>query len=139
MQNTNKNKILKLYYEKHLRRKDIIKRLGLSGRYITTVIKQDSRYISERERRKLDSRARTVERHKKSRNKKIEEDYAIYEQMKNAHIQAIRDLSNNAPISNIAFRNWNNSIYRYREKDKTYRLKRNVITGYDVPKKIMWH
>ena len=139
MQNTNKNKIIKLYYEKHLCRKDIIRKLNLSGRYITTVIKQDSRYIDERERRKLESKTKALERYKKSLNQKRKEDYAIYEKMKVEHDQAIGELSINKPISNIAFRNWNSSIYRFRAKDKTYRLKRNIVTGFDVPKKIMWH
>ena len=139
MHSSNKNKILKLYYEKHLSRKDIITKLGLSGRYITTVIKQDSRYMDERERRKLETKIKALERHKKSLNQKREEDYAIHEQMRIAHDQAIGELSINKPISNIAFRNWNSSIYRFREKDKTYRLKRNITVGFDVPKKIMWH
>lgn len=135
----NKRKILKLYYEKHLTRKDIMKRLKLSGRYITTVIQQDPRYMDERERRKLETKIKAIERYQKVINLKKEDNYNTYKQMQIAHIQASKELSINKPISNIVFRNWNSSIYKFKPKDRTYRLKRNIKVGYDVPKKIMWH
>lgn len=63
-------------------------------------------------------------------------DYAI---LKNQHIQASMELSGGKKtISNRAFRNWNSSIYKYDNKTKSYKVKSNVVTTYDVPKKIKW-
>lgn len=135
MLNTNKNKILRLYYEKQLSRKDIMKRLNLSGRYITTVIKQDSRYIDEKKRRKLVSKSKASERYNKSLKQKKEADYFIYEQMKTAHNQASRELSiNNTPISNIAFRKWNSSAYNYNKKKRCFVFNNKLGKSYAVPK-----
>ena len=54
------------------------------------------------------------------------------------HIQASRELSGGKNISNRAFRNWNSSIYKYNDKTKSYYLKKGIVTGFDVPKKINW-
>ena len=134
MLNTNKNKILKFYYEKQLSRKDIIKRLNLSGRYITTVIKQDPRYADEKERRKLASKSKALERYRNSIKQKREADYLAYDQMKVAHNQASKELSITTPISNRAFRKWNSSAYKYNEKKRCFIFNSKLGKSYAVPK-----
>lgn len=61
---------------------------------------------------------------------------AYVEQM---HDQASMELSKSkGTISNKAFRDWNSSIYKYDGKGKSYVLKKGIITGMDVPKRINW-
>ena len=47
-----KDKIIDLFYEKHLRPSDIAEQLKVAKSYITKVIQKDSRYIEEKESRK---------------------------------------------------------------------------------------
>ena len=47
-----KDKIIDLFYEKHLRPSDIANELKVAKSYITKVIQKDSRYIEEKESRK---------------------------------------------------------------------------------------
>ena len=47
-----KDKIIDLFYEKHLRPSDIAKQLKVAKSSITKVIQKDSRYIEEKESRK---------------------------------------------------------------------------------------
>ena len=48
----NKEKIKELYFLQHLKTKDIADVLHISSSYITKIIKQDSRYVDEKEERK---------------------------------------------------------------------------------------
>lgn len=54
------------------------------------------------------------------------------------HIQASQELSSPRRMNNRTFRNWNSSIYKYNTKTKSYYLKKGIVTGNDVPKKINW-
>ena len=47
-----KDKIIDLFYEKHLRPSDVAEQLKVAKSYITKVIQKDSRYIEEKESRK---------------------------------------------------------------------------------------
>lgn len=42
------------------------------------------------------------------------------------------------PINNRAFRDWNSSIYKYNERNKSYVLKKSINVGADVPRQIKW-
>lgn len=61
-----------------------------------------------------------------------------YEYLKQLHKQDSQELSLRKPIGNVAYRNWNSSVYKYNSKTKSYHLKRGIITGADVPKKVKW-
>ena len=52
MCNSNKDKIIQMYYNEHLRPTDISKVLNVDNGYITRIIKQDERYQTEKEQRK---------------------------------------------------------------------------------------
>ena len=52
---SNKEKIIKLYYDEHLQVKDISNSLNISSPYITKIIKQDSKYMEEKTTRKNNS------------------------------------------------------------------------------------
>lgn len=136
-----KEEILYLYFYKHLKQKEIAEKLNVSKYKVSRVVSNDSRYIEEKEDRKRinqkDHKLRTLDYIKKSRkNRRI--DYE-YEQLKKSHIQASSELSGGRkPISNRAFRNWNTSIYKYNSKTKSYNLRKDIVAGFDVPKRIKW-
>ena len=137
----NKELIIKLYFIDRLTATSIAKELNVSNAYITKIIKLDSRYYKEKERRKLENRENHKEKTKrymelKRKQKGYDVEYALLRQ---AHEQASRELSGGSkPISNRAFRDWNTSIYKYNEKSKSYVLRKGIIVGADVPKRISW-
>ena len=51
-----KDKIIELFFEKHLKPVDIAKKLDVKMPYITKIIQKDSRYIQEKEVRKQDNK-----------------------------------------------------------------------------------
>lgn len=140
MQN-NKDAIVGLYFIKKLRVVDIAKQLEISKSAVTQVLQKDKRYLKEKEFRKQQNRKKNIEYTKKyiasaRKQKSRDLDYAILRQ---AHEQASRELSGGRkPINNRAFRDWNPSIYKYDKKTKSYILKKNIIAGADVPKRINW-
>lgn len=137
----NKELIIKLYFIDRLTATNIAKELNVSNAYITKIIKQDSRYYEEKEKRKEENKEKHIEKTKKYINFKrkhtsFDVEYAL---LKQAHEQASRELSGGRkPISNRAFRNWNPSIYKYNEKSKSYVLRKGINVGADVPKRINW-
>ena len=51
-----KEDIINLFYNEHLKVKEIAEKLKVSTPYITKVIKQDSRYMQEKDFRKKESK-----------------------------------------------------------------------------------
>lgn len=137
----NKELIIKLYFIDRLTATSIAKELNVSNAYITKIIKQDSRYCEEKEKRKEENKEKHIKKTKKYINFKRKQtsfdvEYALLRQ---AHEQASRELSGGSKlISNRAFRDWNTSIYKYNEKSKSYVLRKGIIVGADVPKRISW-
>ena len=135
-----KDEIITLYFEEKMSAIEISKNIEVGQSYITKVIKQDSRYSEEKQRRKENTRKRhnTINR---ENMRKVRKELAISNDvLKIQHYQASLELSGRKTISNRAFRNWNSSIYRFHEKTKEYRVKEELkdkIT-YAVPKKIKW-
>lgn len=131
--------IKQLYFEEKLNQMEISKKLNISNEYVSKVLRNDPKYIKEKEKRIEDSK----ERHRKNtadyiKNKRKQN--ISYDELKQMHIQASRELSGGIKsISNRSFRNWNSSIYRYDNKSKSYILKKEIKTGFDVPKKIKWN
>ena len=54
-----KDKIIELFFIKHLRPVDISKKLNVGMSYITKIIQKDSRYIGEKESRKSETKEKT--------------------------------------------------------------------------------
>lgn len=132
-------RIKELYFDEKYKQKDIASLLNLSSQYVSKVLLQDSRYKKEKERRKKISKQKhkqkTVDYIKNKRKSDID---VGYEQLKQMHIQASQELSSPRRMNNRAFRDWNSSIYKYNYKTKSYNLKKGIVTGNDVPKKINW-
>lgn len=132
-----KEKILKLYFIDKKKQINIAKKLKVSKYIVSRTLAKDSRYKEEKEKRKLENKKKNREFTKQYMNKKRgENDYLILKKM---HDQASFELSGGKrPMNNIAFRNWNSSLYKYNDKNKCYVLKKGLTVGADVPKKINW-
>ena len=134
-----KKQILELYFIDKLKQKEIAAKLQVSKYIVSRTVSKDSRYRTEKQRRKLESKEKnnkdTINYIKNKRNS----NQIDYLYLKAQHEQASRELSRGGKtISNRAYRNWNSSAYRYDKKSKSYVLKRNITAGSDVPKRISW-
>lgn len=138
---SNKETILKLYFLEKLRVVDIAEKLNISKSAVSQVLKTDARYLQEKENRKLENINKNIEYTKqymktKRKKKGTDGDYALLKEM---HQQASRELSGGRrPIGNRAFRDWNSSVYKYNQKSGYYVLRKGIVTGADVPKRINW-
>ena len=130
----NREKILKLYFEKKYRPIDIAMKLGISNSYITKIIKSNPSYLTEKEERKVQNKLKNIEQTKEYiKNKRIQN--AILDaQIKQQHIQATIELSGGKNINNRAFRKWNSSAYKYNDKKKRFEFKNKLGRSYAVPK-----
>lgn len=133
-----KENILDLYFNKHLKQKDIATIVGVSKQYISTVIKTDNRYNEEKQNRKdknainrkdyLKEYFKTYDRPKKEDNS--------YEQLQALLYQDSLELSySNNNMNDYAFAKHNSSIY-HRDKKGNLRLNKGIKVGSDVPKLI---
>lgn len=129
--------IIELYFKQKMKQKDIAEKLNVSKYIVSRVLKEDVRYKQEKERRKEISRQRNNKRKAEAVIRKRTESKNDYAILKNQHIQASLELSGGKTvIGNRAFRKWNSSIYQYNNKTNAYHLKKGIVTGFDVPKKI---
>lgn len=136
-----KDEIIKKYFQDKMKQIEIAKELNISKYKVSRVVTRDPRYKEEKERRKEANRRKNREETKEYINKerKKKKDDVGYAQLKQAHIQATAELSGGRKsISNRAFRDWNTSIYEYDSKSQSYKLKKGINTGIDVPKTIKW-
>lgn len=134
----NKEKIIDLFYNKRLKPTDIALKLNVSNSYVTKVIKNDSRYYEEKDKRKKQNRIKHNEQTKeymrskrensKRRNNKDNLD------LKSMHNQAVAELSQKRRLTNMNYRDWNKSAFIYNEKRKGYEFKKELGRSYDVPK-----
>lgn len=133
--------ILEKYFNEKKSQIEIARELNVSKYKVSRVVSKDVRYPIEKENRKIQNKKKNIEFTKnymtlKRKQKRVDIEYALLRQ---AHEQASRELSGGSrPISNRAFRDWNTSIYRYNEKNKSYVLKKGINVGADVPKRIKW-
>lgn len=140
---TKKERINILYYEEKLNTVEIADKLKITKQYVSKVIKTDSRYIKEKETRKIKSAERHRKQKKEYARKKRQsiQNERLDASIDVLHRQASFELSQRRTINNRAFRNWNSSIYGYYKKTKEYRLKKEFENkvSYAVPKKIKWY
>lgn len=133
-----KESIINLFYNEHLKVKKIAEQLGISSSYITKVIKQDSRYMQEKDFRKKESKNnRKIAQNKFIKNKRekqrLEDNYSY---VQSQHDQATRELSKSSYLSNESYRKWNYSAYNYNPSKKRYEFDNNLGRSADVPKYI---
>ena len=133
----NKNYILDKYYNEHDKPTNIAKELNVNPSYITKIIKNDTRYIHEKEYRAQISREnRKIAKRDWIINKRqSESDKQLYEFVKQQHIEASKELSYSFEISDLAYRKWNSSAYHRNSKGNLV-IDRKLKVGSDVPKSI---
>jgi predicted DNA-binding protein YlxM (UPF0122 family) len=139
---TKKEKIIILFFEDKLTTIEIANKLSITKQYVSKVVRQDSRYNEERENRKITNKNKQKQRvinyiNKQRKQKKMDRLDGTVELL---HFQASCEMSKRKFINNRAFRNWNSSIYKYHERTKEYRVKKEFEdkVSYAVPKKIKW-
>lgn len=133
----NKEQILDLYYNGHLKQNQIAKLVGTTNQYVSKVVKADSRNNQEKEYRKqINSKQRkdylkeyfkTYDRHKKDDNS--------YEQLIAQQKQDSLELSYSNNLSDYAFAKWNSSMYHTNSKGNLV-IDRKLKVSDDIPKSI---
>ena len=135
---SNREKILDLYYNQHLKQNEIAKLVGISTQYVSKVVRADKRNKEEKEKRKTENsenRKVYMQEYFKTYNRQKKDDNS-YEQMLAQQIQDSLELSfSNNIISDYAFAKWNSSAYHTNSKGNLV-LNRNLKVGFDVPKSI---
>ncbi len=138
MEVDNKEKILDLFFNEHLKQVDIAKMLDISKQYVSKIVKADSRY-AEAKQNKLKENAikrkeylqeyyQTYQRPKKEDNS--------YEILKARQLQDSLELSySSSDINDYSFAKWNISAYHRNNKGNLV-LNKGLNVGFDVPRTI---
>ena len=130
--------ILDLYYNKHLKQKEISDIVCTSTQYVSKVVQADKRNKAEKEYRKQtnsEKRKIYMQNYFKNYNRQKKDDFE-YQQMVTQLEQDIRELSfKNNNISDYAFAKWNQNAYYINSKGNLV-LNRNLNVGFDTPKTI---
>ena len=138
MNMSNKEKILDLYYNQHLKQNEIAKIVDTTTQYVSKVVRTDKRNIEEKEKRKKENsenRKIYLQEYFKTYNRPKKDDYS-YEQMIAQQIQDSMELSfSNSNISDYAFVKWNSSAYHTNNKGNLV-IDRKLKVGFDVPKSV---
>lgn len=133
-----KELIIKYFFIEHLKVKEIAEIIHTSSSYITKIIKQDKRYVGEKEyrankskeKRRLDQN--NFAKHKREQ-KRIDDNFAFVEEQ---HKQASFELSKSKNLSNESYRKWNISAYKYNPSKYRYEFDEGLGRSADVPKYI---
>lgn len=134
-----KEQILDLYFNKHLKQKEIADIINVSQQYISKTIKEDGRYEQEKSSRKsINSEKRKIAQAEYQKNyvRSSKKDI-IYEQLLELQKQDAIELSYNAhPLSDYACKKANSSIYHYDSKKNQYIMQRGIKASIDLPRRI---
>ena len=134
----NRENILDLYFNKHLKQIEIATIVGVSKQYVSKVIKADSRYAEEKQTRKDENAIKRKdylkEYYKNYDRPKIEDN--SHEQLQALLYQDSLELSYSSNnINDYAFAKHNSSIY-HRDKNGNLKLNKGIKVSNDVPKTI---
>lgn len=134
----NQENILDLYYNKHLKQKDIATAIGVTKQYVSKVVNADERCKQEKQTRKDENaiqRQNYMKEYFKSYDRPKKEDNS-YEQLQALLYQDSLELScSNSNMNDYTFAKYNPSIY-HRDKNGNLRLNKGIKVGSDVPKTI---
>ena len=104
-----KEKILDLYYNQGLKQKEIAEQLLTTPPYVSKIIKNDSRYTEEKERRAQKTQERNKE-YQRNYQKNYKRNYKKDDEYANLQAQLSKDadeLSYHSEISDYYFAKWN--------------------------------
>ena len=137
-----KDKIIELFFTEHLRPVDISKKLkvGMPTRdLVSKIIQKDSRYIEEKETRKLSNKEKNkIQKRMYAQNKRKKEKQEKQEYQR-LLVQINRDneyLSTKKKENDLQFAKWNRSAYEYDKDSSDLVLKDNLNTGFNVAKRV---
>lgn len=125
---SNKEKIIDLFYNEHLKPVDIALELNVSNSYVSKIIKKDFRYHEEKNQRKEQTLEYMKLKQKSNRDS--------YEALKAQLKQDAEELSYYFDISDRSFRKFNSSAYKYNSKRKRFEIDRKLTVSIDVPKAV---
>lgn len=130
--------IINLFYIEHYGTKEIAEELNISSAYVSKIVKQDERYMEEKQYRKeLSKDKRKISQNKFVKNKRerqrIDDCYAF---MKHQQAQDSRELSKSNHLTNESYRRWNYSAYSYNPSKRQYEFDSTLGRSADVPKYI---
>jgi hypothetical protein len=140
---TEKEYILKLFTEDHLKQKEIALIIKKSEQHVSDVLKNETKAIEEKANRKRESKEK-----KKAYNRKYNETYVRKSKSKSdeereeyekllADIDKDNEkLSTKKEMSDLAFAEWNRSAYGYSNNSSGLELKKEINATCDVPKKV---
>lgn len=134
----NQENILDLYYNKHLKQKEVATIVGVSRQYVSKVVKADSRFKEEKQTRKDDNAIKRQDYLKKYNKTYIrtKKDDNSYEYLQALLYQDSLELSySSSNMNDYAFAKYNSSIY-HRDKNGNLKLNKGIKIGSDVPKSI---
>ena len=134
-----KDKIIDLFYEKHLRPSDKAKQLKVAKSYITKVIQKDSRYIEEKESRKAKNKEKNKIQKRvcaKNRREKEKQERQEYEKLMLLINNDNVILSTKKKENYLQDAKWNRSVYEYDENSSDLVLNPNVNAGYNLAKRV---
>ena len=134
-----KDKIIDLFYEKHLRPSDIAEQLKVAKSYITKVIQKDSRYIEEKESRKAKNKEKNKIQKRvcaKNRREKEKQERQEYEKLMLLINNDNVILSTKKKENDLQDAKWNRSVYEYDENSSDLVLNPNVNAGYNLAKRV---
>lgn len=131
---SNKEKIIDLFYNEHLKLVDIALELNVSNAYVSKVIKKDFRYHEEKSQRKQQNELKHKERTIEYMKLKKKSNKDSYEALKAQLKQDAEELSYYFDISDRSFRKFNSSAYKYNTKKKRFEIDRKLTVSIDVPK-----
>lgn len=133
-----KEQILDLYYNQHLKQKEIAKIVGKSNPYISKIVRADSRNKREKENRKKENaknRKDYLQDYFKNYLRPKKNDNS-YEQLLALLKQDVLELSYGCnDISDYAFAKWNSSAYHTNKKGNLV-IDKKLNVGFDVPKSV---
>lgn len=134
-----KDKIIELFFTKHLKPVDIAKKLNVGMPYITKIIQRDSRYVQEKEARRLENKEKNkIQKRIYAQNKRQKEKLERQEYQK-LLVKINRDneyLSTKKKENDLQFVKCNRSDYEYDKNSSDLVLKANINAGYAVPKRV---
>ena len=134
-----KDKIIELFYEKHLRPVDIAEQLKVAKSYITKVIQKDSRYNAEKETRRKDNKEKQKEQKRiyaKNKREKERQEKQDYQKLLILINNDNKFLSTKKKTDDIKYAKWNRSAYDYDDKTSDLILKDEIRAGYNVAKRV---
>ena len=132
-----KDKIIDLFYEKHLRPSNIAEQLKVAKSYITKVIQKDSRYIEEKESRKAKNKEKNKIQKRvcaKNRREKEKQERQEYERLMLLINNDNVILSTKKKENDLQDAKWNRSVYKYDENSSDLVLNPNA--GYNLAKRV---